>query len=406
MLSEELKDFYDNKVNVAEVDVTGKRTFVRVDFNVPLDNSGSITDDTRIRAALPTIRYLIDNNAKVILASHLGRPKGKITSSLSLRPVAKRLEELLGKRVNFIDDCIGPKVAQAKVNMENGDILLLENLRFHPGEKKNTDDFISQLSSDIDIFVNDAFGTSHRDQASMTGIPKKVKIAVTGFLVKKEVSTFFNLLTSPQKPFLAILGGAKVSDKIGIIQKLLEKVDIILIGGGMAYTFLRAQKYDVGQSLVESEYIETALGLISEAKDLGIEFLLPVDNIVARKTDDEVKTSVVRNENIPSSWMALDIGPETIKLYSNRIRKAKTIFWNGPMGVFEKEQFRNGTLAIAEAVAACKADSVVGGGDSVAAINMFGLQDQISHLSTGGGASMEFVQGKILPGIAVLSDKA
>jgi len=406
VLNDELKDLYMSKINIDEIEVTGKMTFVRVDYNVPLDDAGSITDDTRIRGSLPTIRYLLEHQARIILASHLGRPKDKPTSGMSLRPVATRLSELLGHEVIFIDDCIGSKVASLKQTMKGGDIVLLENLRFYPGEKKNNETFIAELAAGIEVFVNDAFGTSHRDQASMTGIPKHVPVAVTGFLVRSELEHFLTLMADPQKPFVAILGGAKVSDKIGIIRKLLEKVDTVLIGGGMAYTFLKAQKFEVGNSLVENDQLDVALELLAGARDLGVEFLLPLDNIVARKTDDdEVKTSTVRNENIPSSWMALDIGPETARMFSDKIRKAKTIFWNGPMGVFEKEQFRNGTIAVAKAVTESKGMSVVGGGDSVAAIKMFGLEDKITHLSTGGGASLEFLEGQILPGIAVLTNR-
>lgn len=400
-----IQEHHYNKLNVDDVDVAGKAVFVRVDYNVPLDSNQNITDDTRIVASLPTITYLLEKGARVIAASHLGRPKGKRTAALSLKPVAEYLEKLLNKKVVFVNDCIGPVVKSAKNDLHDGEILLLENLRFHAGEKKNDPAFIAELAEGIDVFVNDAFGTSHRDQASMTGIPKLVGVATTGFLVQKEINYLSRILSKPEKPFVAILGGAKVSDKIGIIQKLLEKVDNILIGGGMAYTFLKALKLDVGNSLVEPDRVQTALDLMAEAKDLGIEIILPIDNIVACKTNDEVKTSVVKNENIPSSWMALDIGPETVKFYSEKILSAKTIFWNGPMGVFEEEQFRNGTLGIAQAVAESSAVSVVGGGDSVAAIKMFHLEDQITHISTGGGASLEFVQGKILPGIGVLTDK-
>ncbi|MBN2385105.1 phosphoglycerate kinase [bacterium] len=404
-MAEDLKEIYEKKLNLDEIEVEGKLVFVRVDYNVPLDDNGSITDDTRIVGSLPTVRYLLEHKARIILASHLGRPKDKPTLALSLKPVAIRLGELLGQEIIFTNDCIGEEVAATKKKVQPGQIILLENLRFHSGETKNNEQFIAELAAGIDIFVNDAFGTSHRDQSSMTGIPRHVPVSVTGFLVKREIDHFLDLMSAPQKPFVAILGGAKVSDKIKIIQKLLERVDTILIGGGMAYTFLKALKYEVGNSLVEPERLDVAQGLMDEAKDLGIEFLLPVDNVVAKKTDDEVKTSIVRNENIPSSWMALDIGPETVRLYSDKIRKAKTVFWNGPMGVFEKEQFQGGTLAIAKAVAECKGKSVVGGGDSVAAINMFGLEKKITHLSTGGGASLEFIQGILLPGITVLSDR-
>lgn len=393
-----------NKKNLKDVDVENKIVFVRVDFNVPLNEYGLITDDNRIKSSLETIKYLIDNKAKIILASHMGRPKGKIDARLSLFPVSERLSELLNYPVKFVHDCIGDEVQKAKEELKSGDVLLLENLRFHPEEKKNEHKFISKLAENIDIFVNDAFGTSHRNQASMTGVPTKVPLAVTGFLVKKELEAFSKMLSNPKKPFIAILGGAKVSDKITVIQKLFEKVDTILIGGGMAYTFLKALKFDVGNSLVENDRLQTALDILAEAKDLGIEFLLPVDNIVANKMDDEVKTSTVKNENIPSSWMALDIGHETVALFSSKIKKAKTIFWNGPMGVFEKELFRKGTLGIAKAVADSPATSIVGGGDSVAAIKMFNLENKIDHISTGGGASIELVQGKILPGIEVLTN--
>ncbi|MFC1852143.1 phosphoglycerate kinase [candidate division CSSED10-310 bacterium] len=406
MIDTEIQKKFYNKLNIDEIDVAGKKVFVRTDYDVPLDDENNIKDDALIRASLETISYLIDNNAKIVLASHLGCPKGKFNPALSLKPVARRLGELLHRNIPLLPDCIGTHVSQYINNLGEGEVILLENLRFHPGEKKDMDPFSAALNHGYDVYVNEAFGSCHRDHASISSLPKHIPLAVTGFHVKKEMNIFLQIMTDPQRPFVALLGGAKVSEKIGLIQKLLEKVDSLLIGGGMAYTFLKAIKFDVGNSLVEGEYLDIALELLNEAQDLGVEFLLPVDNIVARKTVDEVKTSTVRNENIPSSWMALDIGPETTRIYTEKIQNARTVFWNGPVGVFEKELFCGGTQSIAQTIAESEAASIVGGGDTVLAINVFSLVDKMTHISTGNKASLQFLEGKILPGIAVLTDKS
>jgi len=386
---------------VDKIDVKGKRVFIRVDFNVPQNEKGEVTDDTRIVQSLPTIRSVMEAGGKTILASHLGRPKGKRDPKFSLAPVAERLSKLLGKRVALAIDCIGEEVQKQIAGMKEGEVLLLENLRFHPEEEKNDETFSKALASLCDVYVNDAFGTAHRAHASTEGMTRYVKTVAAGFLMMKEIESLEKALASPQKPYVAILGGAKVSDKIGVIENLLDKVTTVLVGGGMAYTFLRAKGFDVGKSLVEEDQISFSLGLLERGKG-KVKFLLPSDHIAAERMDAQAKKQIVKNEKIPPDWVCLDIGPETVKLFSEEIMSAKTIVWNGPMGVFEMEPFSQGTFAIAQAVAKSSAFSIVGGGDSVAAVNKAGVADKISHISTGGGASLEFLEGKKLPGIEAL----
>jgi len=393
-----------NKKTIDDIDVNGKRVLVRVDFNVPLDENRNITDDRRIREALPTIKYLIEHNAKVILVSHLGRPKGKFDEKYSMAPVAKRLQELLGKPVTLAKDVIGERAKSCIAAMKPGDVVLLENVRFHAEEEKNDPDFAKALASLADIYVNDAFGTAHRAHASTAGVAKYLP-AVAGYLIKKELDIMGKALENPDRPFVAVLGGAKVSDKIGVINNLLDKVDTLIIGGAMAYTFFRAMGYSTGNSLVEEDKIDLAKELMEKAKEKGVELLLPVDNVVAKelKADTEYKT--VSSEAMPDGWQGVDIGPETIKIFSQAIEKAKTVVWNGPMGVFEIAPFAVGTRAIAEAMSKCQGVTIVGGGDSAAAVEQLGYADKITHISTGGGASLEFLEGKELPGIAALNDK-
>ena len=386
---------------VDQVELNGKRVFIRVDFNVPMDEKNRVTDDTRILLSLPTIRFVSEASGKVILASHLGRPKGKRDPKFSLAPVAERLSQLLDKKVDLATDCIGEEVEKQIGGMKEGEVLLLENLRFHPEEEKNEGAFSKALASLCDVYVNDAFGAAHRAHASTEGMTRFVKIVAAGFLMMKEVESLEKALLNPKKPYVAILGGAKVSDKIGVIQNLLDKVNTLLIGGGMAYTFLKAEGFQVGKSLVEEDQIGFSHNLLEKAKG-KIKFLLPSDHIAAERMDIQAKREIVRNDKIPSGWVCLDIGPETVKTFSEEIKSAKTIVWNGPMGVFEMEPFSEGTFAMAKAIANSLAFSVVGGGDSVAAVNQAGVSDRISHISTGGGASLEFLEGKKLPGIEAL----
>jgi phosphoglycerate kinase len=386
---------------VNQIDLKGKRVFIRVDFNVPQDEKGNITDDTRILLSLPTIRFVSQAGGKVVLASHLGRPKGKKDPKFSLAPVAKRLAQLIGKKVAFATDCIGEEVQKQIQRLQEGEIVLLENLRFHPEEEKNEEGFSKALAALCDVYVNDAFGTAHRAHASTEGMTRFVKAVAAGFLMMKEVESLEKALVNPQKPYVAILGGAKVSDKLGVIQNLLDQVTTLLVGGGMAYTFLRAEGFQVGKSLVEEDQIGLSLSLLERAKG-KINFLLPSDHIAAERMDIQAKRKVVKNDQIPPGWVCLDIGPETVKVFSKEIESAKTIVWNGPMGVFELEPFSEGTFAIAKAIADSHAFSIVGGGDSVAAVNRAGVADRISHISTGGGASLEFLEGKKLPGIEAL----
>jgi len=386
---------------VNQIELKGKRVFIRVDFNVPQDEKYHITDDTRILLSLPTIRYVSEAGGKVILASHLGRPKGKKDPKFSLAPVAEKLSQLVGKKVALATDCIGEEVQKQIGGMKEGDILLLENLRFHPEEEKNEEAFSKALASLCEVYVNDAFGTAHRAHASTEGMTRYVKTTAAGFLMMKEVESLEKALVNPQKPYVAIIGGAKVSDKIGVIQNLLEKVTTLLIGGGMAYTFLKAEGFQIGKSLVEEGQIGFSLNLLEKAKG-KIKFLLPSDHIAAERMDVQAKREIVKNDKIPSGWVCLDIGPETVKTFSEEIQSAQTIVWNGPMGVFEMEPFSQGTFAIAKAIAKSSAFSIVGGGDSVAAVNQAGVSNKISHISTGGGASLEFLEGKKLPGIEAL----
>ncbi len=388
-----------NKQTVRDVDVRGKKVLVRVDFNVPLKD-GQVADDTRIRAALPTITYLLDNGAAVILISHLGRPKGEHKPELSLRPVATHLEKLLGRPVTFAEDCIGPAAETAAAALEPGQVLLLENTRFHPEEKKNDPQMARQLAALADLYVNDAFGSAHRAHASTEGVAHYLP-AVAGFLMEKEIRYLGQAIANPEKPFTAILGGAKIGDKIGVIRNLLDKADQILIGGGMANTFFKAQGYPVGDSLVEDDALETARSLLADA---GSKLRLPVDVVIADAFDNAANSRIMAVGPIPEGWRILDIGPETVANYAKVIAAAKTVVWNGPMGVFEMPNFAKGTFGIAEAVAASDAVSIVGGGDSVAAVKQSGLAEKITHISTGGGASLEMLEGKVLPGLAALRD--
>ena len=383
------------------IELKDKRVFVRVDFNVPQNEKGEVTDDTRILLSLPTIRFAVGAGAKTILASHLGRPKGKKDPKYSLSPVAERVSQHLGKKVGLASDCIGREV-EAQINqMKGGEVLLLENLRFHPEEEKNDEAFSKALASLCDVYVNDAFGAAHRAHASTEGMTKYVKTVVAGFLMMKEIECLEKALVNPQKPYVAIMGGAKVSDKIGVIENLLDKVTTLLIGGGMAYTFLKAQGVGIGKSLMEEGQLELASETLKRAKG-HVKFLLPSDHVAAERMDVQANKKIVKNGEIPSGWVCLDIGPETSKVFSGEIKGAKTIVWNGPMGVFEMEPFSQGTLAVAGAVASSSAFSVVGGGDTVAAVNKAGVAERISHISTGGGASLEFLEGKKLPGIEAL----
>jgi phosphoglycerate kinase len=384
-----------------KVELKGKRVFIRVDFNVPLNEKNEITDDTRIVLSLPTIRFVAEAGGRVILASHLGRPKGRREPKYSLAPVAKRLSQLLERRVLLASDCIGEEVQKEIQGMKEGEVLLLENLRFHLEEEKNEEAFSKALASLCEIYVNDAFGAAHRAHASTEGMTRYIQTLAAGFLMTKEVESLEKALVNPQKPYVAILGGAKVSDKIGVIQNLMDKVTTLLIGGGMAYTFLKAKGVEIGKSLVEEDQVAFSLGLLERAKG-KIKLVLPSDHLAAKRMDSEAERAIVDNGKIPGDWICLDIGPETVKVFSNEIRAAKTIFWNGPMGVFEMEPFSKGTFAIARAVANSSAFSIVGGGDSVAAINQAGVAGRIGHISTGGGASLEFLEGKKLPGIEAL----
>jgi phosphoglycerate kinase len=393
------------KMTVKDLDLQGKKVFCRVDFNVPLDDQGRITDDTRIAASLPTLRYIIEQGGRLILASHLGRPKAAPNPKYSLAPVAPHLSKLLGKPVAMAKDCIGPEVEQLASGLRNGDILLLENVRFHAGEEKNDPAFCRQLAALADLYVNDAFGTAHRAHASTEGVARLLSPAVAGFLMEKEIRYLGGALAEPRRPFVAILGGAKVSDKILVIENLLAKVDALVIGGGMAYTFLRAQGHEVGKSLVEADKIELAGELLAKAAQRGVRLLLPQDHVIAREFKADAEHRVCTNTDFPADWMGLDIGPQTAELFAGLLKNAGTVVWNGPMGVFEFPAFAQGTFAVARALADSDALSIIGGGDSVAAVNQSGLDDRMTHISTGGGASLEFLEGKELPGIAALTDK-
>lgn len=393
-----------NKKTLKDVDVKGKRVFCRVDFNVPMQD-GKITDETRIRAALPTIQYLIDQGAKVILASHFGRPKGKVVEEMRLAPVGDRLGELLGKNVLKADEAYGDAVKAQIDGMADGDVLLLENVRFYPGEEKNDPELAKEFAALADVYVNDAFGAAHRAHASTEGIAHHLP-AAAGLLMEKELEVLGKALSNPERPFTAIIGGAKVKDKIGVIENLLEKVDHLIIGGGLAYTFVKAQGYEIGQSLLEEDKIDLAKSFMEKAKEKGVSFHMPVDVVIADEFSPDANSKVVGIDEIPADWQALDIGPKTAALYRDVIQSSKLVIWNGPMGVFEFDKFANGTKAVAEALAESESTySVIGGGDSAAAVEKFELADKMSHISTGGGASLEFMEGKDLPGVSALNDK-
>lgn len=392
------------KLSIDELNIKGKKVFIRVDFNVPFDDNLRITDDSRIRSTVPTINYAIDEGARVILASHLGRPKGKPDPRYSLAPVAKRLQRLLDKDVVFAPDCIGPQVENLISRMKDGDVILLENLRYHAEEEKNDEDFAKNLSKLADFFVNDAFGAAHRAHASTVGIAKFLPSAA-GFLMKKEIEYLKGVVENPIRPFVAILGGAKVSGKIGVLEHLEDKVDKVLIGGGMAFTFIKAMGYEVGDSLVETDMVETAERIRKKLKNAGIKFYLPVDCVISQTLEPGAETKIVPTMEIPKGWKALDIGPATVKLFSEALENAKTILWNGPMGVFEIDAFSRGTYSIAHSVADAYALTIVGGGDTDLAVHKAGVTNALSFISTGGGASLQLLEGKELPGIAALTDK-
>ncbi|HOX28855.1 MAG TPA: phosphoglycerate kinase [bacterium] len=393
------------KITVEDVDLKGKRVVARVDFNVPINERGEVSDDFRIRAAMPTINYILSHGASIVLMSHLGRPKGEYASEFSLKPVCECLRTLTEAPVDFSEDCVGDTVKALAKGLEPGEILLLENLRFHKEETKSDPNFAKELASLGDLYVNDAFGTAHRPDASVAGIPKFLQPAVAGLLMKKEIEYFDNVLDNPERPFTAILGGAKVSDKILVIENLLNKVDNILIGGGMAFTFYKAQGLEIGSSKCEDDRVEEAKRLLALAKKKGAELILPTDIVAASEFKEDAEKKTVPADQIPSGWMGLDIGPETVKLFSEKISSSKTLVWNGPMGVFEMKPFAEGTLKIAEACAAANCTSIVGGGDSASAVKKMGLSDKFSHVSTGGGASLEMLEGKKLPGVEALTDK-
>ncbi|MDD5495903.1 MAG: phosphoglycerate kinase [Candidatus Omnitrophica bacterium] len=392
------------KKTIKDIDLKGKKVLIRADFNVPLNDKLEITDDIRIRASIPTIKYALDNGGKVILMSHLGRPDGKVVENMRLAPVAKRLEKLLGKPVLALKDCIGPEVKKAVSGMKPGDVALLENLRFHPEEEKNDPDFAKELASLGEVFVNDAFGTAHRAHASTEGVTKYLP-SVAGFLLEKEIEYLGNAVENPKRPFIAILGGAKVKDKIKVIDNLLNKVDAILIGGGMAYTFLKVQGKTIGSSKLDKDGLDIAKAALDKAVKKNVPILLPVDHVVADKFDVNAQTKLV-GEDIPDGWMALDIGPKTVKLFEDKLKSAKTVVWNGPLGVFEMEKFAKGTEDVARFLAGLKGvTTVIGGGDTAAAMAKFKVDGKMTHISTGGGASLEYLEGRGLPGIDALQDK-
>ncbi len=392
-----------NKKTVEDIQVSGKRVLVRCDFNVPLKD-GVITSDKRIVSSLPTIKYLLDNNAKVILCSHLGRPKGEVVPEFSLAPVAARLSELLGKEVKMATDVVGESAQALAASLNDGDVMLLENVRYEKGETKNDPELSKAFASLADIFVNDAFGSAHRAHSSTTGVADYIP-AVCGYLIQKEISFIGGALENPQRPFVAILGGAKVSDKIGVITNLLDKVDTLIVGGGMAYTFMKYLGHNIGTSLLEADKVELAGEMMAKAKEKGVNFLIPVDNKVGKEYAPDTEAMIVDSDDIPEGWMGLDIGPRTQELFANAIKGAGTVIWNGPMGVSEWENFAAGTVAVANAVAESGSISIIGGGDSAAAVQKLGFADKMSHISTGGGASLEYMEGKELPGIAALNEK-
>lgn len=393
-----------NKLCLKDIEIKGKRVFLRADFNVPLDENLNITDDGRIRSTLPTINYAIDEGAKIIIASHLGRPKGRVDMHYSLAPVAKRLQRLLKKEVTFLPDCIGPKVEEAVSKMSNGDIILLENLRFHPGEEANDEKFSKALADLADYFICDAFGAVHRSHASIVGITKFLPSAC-GFLLQKEIEYLQGVVNNPVRPFVAILGGAKVSGKIDVLLNLTNNVDKVIVGGGMAFTFLKAMKYNVGDSLVENNMLDLALKIQEKLASKGIKFYLPVDCVIAQSIEPGAETKLVTTQEIPNGWRALDIGPASVKLFSEALESAKTILWNGPMGVFEIDALSRGTFAIAHAVADAYALTIVGGGDTDLAVSRAGVAESISFISSGGGAALQLLEGKELPGLSALTDR-
>ncbi|NQV03962.1 MAG: phosphoglycerate kinase [Candidatus Omnitrophica bacterium] len=393
-----------DKKTIKDIDIKGKRVLMRVDFNVPLNKDLQITSDARIKAAIPTIKYALDSGARLILMSHLGRPKGKVDEGMRLTPIGERLSVLLGREVIKLDECIGPEVKKVVSGIKDGEVVLLENLRFHAEETKNDTGFAKELASLGEVYVNDAFGTAHRAHASTEGVTKFLKVAVAGFLLGKEIEYFEKALSDPPKPFVAILGGAKVSDKIMVIENLLDKVNTLLIGGGMAYTFIKAEGKEIGNSKLEPDKLDIARSLKEKARRKGVKMLLPVDHLIADKIDADSSTRVV-DETIPQNWMGVDIGPKSVDEFKKELRNAKIVMWNGPLGVFEISKFARGTEDIARFVAGLKAITIIGGGDTASAISKFGLEGSMSHISTGGGASLEYMEGKQLPGIAALNDK-
>lgn len=393
-----------NKQSIRDIDVKGKRVFCRVDFNVPMAN-GEVTDDTRIRAALPTIQLLIDKGARIILASHLGRPKGQAVEELRLDPVAKRLSDLLNRSVLKTDEVYGAEPEKAVAHLDEGDVLLLENVRFEAGEEKNDEALAKEMAALADVYVNDAFGAAHRAHASTEGIARHLP-AVAGLLMEKELEVLGKAMANPERPFTAIIGGAKVKDKIGVIDNLLDKVDNLIIGGGLAYTFIKAKGHEIGNSLLEEDKIDLAKQFMEKAEKQGVKFYMPIDGVVADKFGEDAETKVVNIEEIPSDWEALDIGPKTLELYKDVVSNSKLVIWNGPMGVFEIEKFADGTKGVAQALAEAESTyTVIGGGDSAAAVEKFGYADKMDHISTGGGASLEFIEGKDLPGVTALNDQ-
>jgi len=394
----------NNKLCLSDIDVEGKRCFVRTDFNVPLDEFQNITDDTRIRASLPTINHLIDSGAKIILASHLGRPKGKRNPMMSLKPVRARLSRLLKQEVKFVEECIGPEVDKEVADLKEGEVLLLENLRFYKEETDNDPEFSNKLASLADLYINDAFGSAHRAHASTEGITKFMKISACGFLMKKEIDYFHRAVSDPAHPVVAIVGGAKASTKIAVLLNLLEKVDKLIVGGGLAFTFLKARGREIGNNILEEEMLPDVRKIMDKAKERGVKFYLPVDFVVAEKIDPRAQTKVVTAQEIPENWVAPDIGPASVKLFSEALQDARTIIWNGPMGVFEMDIFSRGTMGIVSAVSNAYATTIVGGGDTDVAVHRAGAEDSISFISTGGGAFLELLEGKVLPALAALTD--
>ena len=394
-----------NKITVRDLDLDGKKVLMRCDFNVPLDENKNITDKTRIVAAMPTIKYVLDHNAKLILCSHLGRPKGEIKPELSLKPVADELSKELGREVKLAKDIVGPSAHELTKNMKEGDVVLLENVRFDPREEKNDEEFSKELASLAEVYVNDAFGTCHRAHASTAGVAAYLPSGV-GFLIEKELKVLGDALNNPRRPFVAILGGAKVSTKIGVIDALLNKVDVLLIGGGMAYTFYKSMGYGVGNSICELDKLDLAKELMQKAKEKGVKLVIPVDNVIGKEFKPDTESKIVAYNEIPDGWEGFDIGPKTVKMYEEELKNAKTILWNGPVGLFEFDQFANGTNSIAKYMANLDdCTTIIGGGDSAAAVTKIGLADKMTHISTGGGASLEFIEGKKLPGIEAIPDK-